>query len=278
MSRTIARTLRRMVGLVTAPMSPRGRDKTVSRLIGELDRRSARIVETPYGNLVFLALRGPYVASAVNNFTTDEPETLAWIDTRLKPGETLWDIGACFGIYALYAALRPDVRVMAFEAKAVNFALLVEHVMLNRMDGRVIPVCVALAGETRLTGLQIASPLVGGAGNTLAGEEGQFGAIDAAFTQAVPAFAADDFCRTFRLPPPDHIKLDVDGIEGLILEGARETLPAVKSVLIEVEGKNAAQAAERIDKPLSAAGFVEDLAFREQGSRRNRLFFNASRA
>ena len=33
---------------------------------------------------------------------------------------------------------------------------------------------------------------------------------------------------------PSHVKIDVDGIEHLILSGATETLKQVKSVLIEI--------------------------------------------
>ena len=60
--------------------------------------------------------------------------------------------------------------------------------------------------------------------------------------------------------------------EGLILAGAPQTLPLVKSVMVEVEGENAAEAATRIEPPLLAAGLVEDVAVRAKGSGRNRLY------
>ena len=37
------------------------------------------------------------------------------------------------------------------------------------------------------------------------------------------------------LPTPTHIKIDVDGIEPEIIEGGRNTLHEVKSILVELE-------------------------------------------
>ena len=36
------------------------------------------------------------------------------------------------------------------------------------------------------------------------------------------------------LKSPDYIKIDVDGIEHLILEGSRKTLESVKSIQVEI--------------------------------------------
>ena len=42
------------------------------------------------------------------------------------------------------------------------------------------------------------------------------------------------------IPVPNHIKIDVDGIENKIIEGARQTLknPILRSLLIEVNGNS----------------------------------------
>jgi hypothetical protein len=64
----------------------------------------------------------------------------------------------------------------------------------------------------------------------------------------------------------------IDGIEGRILVGGPETLRTVKTVIVEAEGANAADADARITAPLAAAGLREDMAWRTKGSQRNRLF------
>jgi hypothetical protein len=52
---------------------------------------------------------------------------------------------------------------------------------------------------------------------------------------------------------PDHLKIDVDGIEPLILQGGRETLLKVSSVLVEIETDDTSKAAA-IHNLLTAAG------------------------
>lgn len=53
-----------------------------------------------------------------------------------------------------------------------------------------------------------------------------------------------DAMQLMRIPQPDHIKMDVDGIEHLILKGGILALRAVKSVLIEINDEFDAQAGD----------------------------------
>ena len=58
----------------------------------------------------------------------------------------------------------------------------------------------------------------------------------ALYEQPVMAFSLDDLVALLGLPTPTHIKLDVDGGELAVLEGATSTLssPALRSMLVEV--------------------------------------------
>lgn len=270
MSRSVARLLHGLTSAITAPQSPRRRAMTLSRLMERLDADAAHVVETRHGPIRTLPLRGPHLAAAALGFDDEEPETLAWID-GMRAGETLWDIGAATGLFSMYAA-RKGVKVLAFEPKGTSFGVLVEHLALNGLGEAVFPLCVALSDETALTHLSLAQLAAGSGGNSVSGQPDQFGHHHSVFSQGVPAYRIDDFRKAFGLSAPDYLKVDVDGVEGLILKGAPQTLPLVKSVLVEVEGQNADEAATRIEPALKAAGFVEDLAVREQGSKRNRLY------
>jgi len=57
-----------------------------------------------------------------------------------------------------------------------------------------------------------------------------------ALSQPVLSFRADDFICQFNLPVPNHIKIDVDGIEFAILKGMDKTLDdlSLESLLVEV--------------------------------------------
>lgn len=55
-----------------------------------------------------------------NDLAQFEPETLRWIDSVLKPGEVVWDIGANVGLYTSYFGKVEGAMVYAFEPSAVN--------------------------------------------------------------------------------------------------------------------------------------------------------------
>jgi FkbM family methyltransferase len=264
MSRTLARILHGLTGVVTLGQTPAKRAATVSRLMERFDQDGAHVVQTRYGSLKMLALRGPHLAAAAIGFHEEEPETLAWIDA-MAPGDVFYDVGAATGLFSLYAAQRPGITVYAFEPKATSYGVMIEHLALNGMGERVSDTTAAI--QLSLSALAPQSGM-----NSVGGVADQFGKVQSVFSQGALAYRLDDLVTTFALTPPTQLKIDVDGIEGLILRGAPLTLKGVKSVVIEVEGENAAEATTRIDPPLLAAGLVEDVTFRTRGSARNRLY------
>ncbi|MEO6340940.1 MAG: FkbM family methyltransferase [Caulobacteraceae bacterium] len=273
MSRSTAKLLHTLARAATALQTPQRRQASLARLIEGLNETGGADVPTPRGPLKMLPLRGPHVAAALK-WDHEEPETLAWIG-EVQRGQTLWDVGAQIGFGALYAGLG-GVKVLAFEPKATSFALMAEHVAINGLAELITPLCVALSDTTRLSRLVLSTLGPGSWNNSLEGTSDQFGRRPEGVLQGVPEMRGDDLISTFGLQPPDHLKIDVDGVEGAVLAGLHQTLPRVRTLLIEVEGENADHAAERIDAPLAAAGFAEDVAFRGQGSGRNRLYRNAS--
>ena len=271
MSRTISKIIVSTDNTLMLPLSKRQGRRTIARVINGLGQDSLSEIHTKNGNIKLFALKSPYVASAVERFHTDEPETIAFID-EIKEGEILWDIGANIGIYSLYAALKPKINILAFEPSGFNFGLLVEHIALNRQDSKIKPFCIALGEHTELSALNMSNIEQGHSGNSLGEARSQFGEYESCFTQAILAYSIDSFIEQFRLPCPDHIKLDVDGIEPKILSGAKRTLPNVKTILIEVEGENEGHVETLIEVPLSNAGFREDVSARNSGSGKNRLY------
>ena len=64
----------------------------------------------------------------------------------------------------------------------------------------------------------------------------------------------DQAISLLKLPQPDYIKIDVDGIEHLILKGGSETLKKAKSLLVEVDDRFETQK-QNTTKYLINAGF-----------------------
>lgn len=271
MSRSIARFVTALVNTTLAPLSARQRKRTLARVIEGLMSSDLARVDTRHGPLRFRQLRSAFTASAVERFHTDEPETLAWID-GFSAGDTFWDIGASIGVYSLYAALKPGLTVYAFEPSGFNFGVLVDHIALNSMGDRVHPLCVAIGNRDGLGELYMSQASPGHGGNALDRPENQYSDFTPVFRQSVPAFSIDGLRERYALAPPTHIKIDVDGIEDDIVAGARATLPAVHSVLIEVQGRIEGERERLLESRLADAGLVEDRAVREGGTGRNRLY------
>jgi len=168
-----------------------------------------------------------------------EPETIDWIHSCFQDGDAYYDIGANVGAYALVAAkhFRGKVQVYAFEPSFPTFKQLCTNVVLNHCQGSITPLQVALSDRTGVAVLNYSSLLPGSALHALGQAVDYKGDhFQPVVEQSVLAFALDDLIRQFALPPPTHIKLDVDGIELSILKGAKKTLSSValKSVLVEI--------------------------------------------
>jgi FkbM family methyltransferase len=271
LSRTVAHFLHAVARSLTALQSPKRRAMTLSRLMARLDADGAHVIETRHGPIRTLPLRGPHLAAAAIGFYEEEPETLAWMD-GFEAGDVFYDVGAATGLFSMYAALKPGVAVYAFEPKATSFGVLVEHLAMNGMGDRVFPLPVALSDKNEATRLALSQMAAGSGGNSVGGAPDQFGLTQYSFNQGALAYRLDDLISAFALPAPTQLKIDVDGIEGVILKGAPHALARVTGVMIEVEGRNAEEADARLLPYLKAAGLVEDLSVRGAGSGRNRLY------
>lgn len=165
-----------------------------------------------------------------------EPGTVAWIE-EFRADEIFVDVGANIGLYALCAARFRGVRAYAFEPESQNYALLNENIHRNALHELVTAYCVAISDETRFDALYLSEFLAGGSchrfGESLNPDRKP---MHAAFRQGCFATTLDALVGQGVLPVPNHIKIDVDGIEHKVIRGARNTLAdrALRSVLVEI--------------------------------------------
>lgn len=171
-----------------------------------------------------------------------EPETIEWIDT-FEPGDTLWDIGANVGIYSIYAGVK-GVRCYAFEPHFANYHQLCITIAVNGLQDVVTPLCLAFSDRKSIAELNLASLDVGTSMSNF-GEALDFRGqpFQPAFRQGMVGYDIDSFVEDFGVEIPDHLKVDVDGIELSIVAGAGKTLsnPKLKSVSIELVDTDSAQ-------------------------------------
>jgi FkbM family methyltransferase len=274
MSKRYGRALASLVKLLTAPQHPWRRAHSRLRTAEALVQ--SHKVETPHGSLVLVSTQ-PKALWYPQHFLTREPETIAWID-GFEPPAVYWDIGANVGQFALYAALRPGVSVVAFEPAAASFAGLCRNIERNRFGGRIEAFCIAASDRSRIGSLNLSSTEAGSVLASFDSAEDCLGRqLDIAFSQSALGFALDDFRRQFGGPAPNYVKIDVDGTENEVLAGMRETLadPALRSVLIEIEERDTPRT-RRITGQLEAAGFVFDSRGVGQGGATNAIFVRAA--
>lgn len=224
--------------------------------IDELIKSILQIKKTvKYGNLKFKF----YTPNRLNYFRADtfytkEPETIEWIDT-FKKNSVFWDIGANIGLYSCYAAKRSDCQVYAFEASVFNLELLTKNIDINSLSEKITIIPFPLNENIELKPFHMSLTEWGGALSNF-GESIDYDGLP---TQSVLKYktigiSIDSCINVLNFVKPDYIKIDVDGIEHLILKGAKDTLKNVESLLVEVND-NFQDQATGVKECLVNAGF-----------------------
>ena len=191
----------------------------------------------------------------VDSFSTKEPETLEWID-GFPRGSVVWDIGANVGLYSCYSAKARDCRVFAFEPSVFNLELLARNIVLNGLTQSVTIVPLPLSDKMAFSTLNMTSTEWGGALSTFGQDYGWDGQkIRPVFEFRTVGVSADDAIRLLQIPQPNYIKIDVDGIEHLVLRGGVAVLNKVDGILIEVNDDFLEQA-DQCQKLLLEAGLM----------------------
>lgn len=160
-----------------------------------------------------------------------EPETTSFFLSWLRPGMTFVDAGAHVGHYTLLASdlVAAGGRVIAFEP----------HPVL----GQVLRRNVERAGCANVTVSSLALGRADGPGDLVLHPRDNFGASSLrADSQTghlprapVRVSTLDDFLERAGLPTVDVVKLDVEGAELDVIEGAHRTLTANPGIVLVVE-------------------------------------------
>jgi FkbM family methyltransferase len=155
-----------------------------------------------------------------------EPEQAEAIASVLRPGDVFIDIGANVGFYTILASKRVGEkgRVYAIEPFLRNLFLLSIHVKINRCSN----VVIVPAACADVSGIALFQPGRNPAeGRILSSADN----VDAALKMApVPAISLDNLCKNLSVCP-SVLKIDVEGAELRVLQGARETLRRCKPYL-----------------------------------------------
>jgi FkbM family methyltransferase len=192
-----------------------------------------------------------------DTFSTKEPETLEWIEEYGGKG-AFFDVGANVGLYSLYYAKLYADQVYSFEPSVFNLGLLAKNIHANSLSERINVVPIPLSSKDQIAELRMSGVQEGGAMSSFGvsfGHDGKM--LDEHMVYRMPGLTLDSILASGMISePPALIKIDVDGIEHLILSGAQSTLraPTLQSVLVEVNDEFR-ELASGVTQQLSDAGF-----------------------
>ena len=176
----------------------------------------------------------------VDTFFTKEPETLEWIQTfdKTKP-IIFWDIGSNIGLYSIYAAtIHSNCAVISFEPSSNNLRVLARNIAINNLEERISIFSNPLSDKNERFLMMQDTEFREGAALNSYGEKFNFEGKNQNYNMKYKLLgkSLEHILKNKILDIPDYIKIDVDGIEHLILKGAGEFLreKKIKSISVEI--------------------------------------------
>jgi len=149
----------------------------------------------------------------------------------VEKGSIVFDIGAHVGYYSLLASalVGPKGKVFAFEPLPRNVSYLKRHIALNRI--------------TNIEVLEIAVSDNNGTMKFKEGDANSMGHLSETGPILVKTNSLDALISKQRIPVPDYIKIDVEGAELEVLNGANSLLTNYHpTIFLSTHGRDIHQA------------------------------------
>ncbi|MEW6594378.1 MAG: FkbM family methyltransferase [Thermodesulfobacteriota bacterium] len=140
------------------------------------------------------------------------------LQSLVGPGMTIYDVGANAGFYTLAFSrlVGAGGKIYAFEPFAENAANILMHIRLNGCRNTVL-YQAAVSDQEGFSSFHVS-------------ESNAMGHLDREGAYRVPTVTLDALIRTFDLPVPDIVKVDVEGAETAVLRGACNLLEMHRTV------------------------------------------------
>ena len=226
------------------------------------------------------SLRIAFIASSYTEYVLRAREsyrreqvTMYWLREIVMAGDVLYDIGANVGAYSLYAGKKMKGSqnnvlglVYAFEPAFSNFFPLCRNIELNGLNDVVVPFPIGFGEKRYEADFFLRTTSTGSALHGLDEPNSEGKTFDPAFKQGISVVSIDEFVRNDNVRFPNHIKIDVDGSEQRIINGAKHIFSdqRLKSIMIEI---NEDIYGDEIDQFITAQGF--ELTKMEKWGERN---------
>jgi FkbM family methyltransferase len=231
----------------------------------KLDKSLLLVFEAPKYNYRFCSR----ITRKVENFlindmyasmSSHEDDVLQYFSP--KEGEVVIDVGAAFGFYTLISSIKVGTRgrIIAIEAQPDSFKMLNRNIKLNRLDNVITLNYAAYSSKAKLKLYRDYSLIRERISeNTQKFVEVKADILDHLLSEYMQAKEVN------------WIKIDVEGAELQVLEGARSILSNSKNIqlLIEIHGQNNY---ESVTKFLNSYNFKIDIEKTYAGGDRHIIF------
>ena len=148
-----------------------------------------------------------------------------------------FDIGANVGMYSIYAAMISKVKVYSFEPESNNFNALIENIISNNLMSVINAYPIAISDTSGFTSLYL-STFETGSSHHMVDKKLDHNLKKVAYKnkQGVFKSSLDEIIHNWQFPVPNYLKIDVDGIENIIVKNSTFLLKSVEleSILIEI--------------------------------------------
>jgi FkbM family methyltransferase len=173
------------------------------------------------GNHVAIDRMDPSVGAPLKSGAF-EPHLIQFFQTHLKPGMTFVDIGANMGTYSMLAAglVGESGRVLSFEPNSENCRLILLGARRNEFQNiELFPFGLGSA-----KGHMLFATHVGSNGGVISNSQS---ALENPTCVVIPVFRLDEVLHD-RF---DCLKIDVEGAEGLVMQGAMRLIEAHRPII-----------------------------------------------
>jgi len=190
----------------------------------------------PWSRIQQGPLQGAWVYARPTRASPTETSVGSAISALVRSGWICFDVGAHFGNYTLLMARLAGAagQVHAFEPVPFNLTILQENVRRNGIAHIVRIHPFALANATGTARFRASNaPRESGQGFLVGLDPPDLTWAQRRFPEfPVEQRRLDDLRRELSIPPPQLIKIDVEGAEVDVLRGAFDTIRAVRPALI----------------------------------------------
>jgi len=194
------------------------------------------IVDPETKKKIFFSIHNETTLWRAQGLYTKEPVTISWI-RGFEDDSIFYDIGANIGTYSIFAASINKINVLAFEPESYNFQILMENIIKNNLNDKIVAYPLGISNQTEITSLFLSKFTKAGSHHMIQKNlDHNLKKRTTTIKQGIFSTSLNDLISKWGLPIPNYLKIDVDGIEYKIIEESNLLLKNknLKSILIEI--------------------------------------------